>query len=147
MACSIQVLCETEVCNFDMMCLNATSSRVLQITVHQCCKLHIMYRLFTGPGIAPQSIPADSSNVVLILNGREASKVSIACRWLDYVVEHSSQFINIAVVLLGNERCNNSWVMKYMVTRGGPVKVAFIVYDSPDVDNDVFYQWPLGVAT
>jgi len=106
-----------------------------------------MYRFFTGPGIVPQSIPADSSNVVLILNGREASKVSVACRWLDYIVQRSSHFSNVAVVLLGNEQCNNSWIMKYMVKSGGPVKAAFVVYDSPDVDNDLFYQWPLGVAT
>jgi len=106
-----------------------------------------MYRFFTGPGIVPQSIPADSSNVVLILNGREASKVSVACRWLDYIVQRSSPFSNVAVVLLGNEQCNNSWIMKYMVKSGGPVKAAFVVYDSPDVDNDLFYQWPLGVAT
>jgi len=106
-----------------------------------------LYRFYTGPGIAPQSIPADACNVVLIVNGREASKVAVARRWLDYVVDRSSQFVNVAVVLLGNERCNNSWMMQYMVTHGGPVKAAFIVYDSPDVDNDVFYQWPLGVAT
>ena len=107
----------------------------------------MLYRFFTGPGIAPQSIPADSSNVVLILNGREASKVSIAHRWLDYIVQHLIQFSNVAVVLLGNEQCDNSWIMQYMVMHGGPVKAAFVVYDSPDVDNDVFYQWPLGVAT
>jgi len=106
-----------------------------------------VYRFFTGPGIAPQSMPTDSSNVVLILNGREASKVSVARRWLDYVVQHSTRFSNVALVLLGNERCNNSWLMNYMVKSGGPVKAAFVVYDSPDVDNDVVYQWPLGVAT
>ena len=107
----------------------------------------MLYRFFSGPGIAPQSIPKDSSNAVLVLNGREASKVFVARRWLDYIVEHSSQFSNVAVVLLGNEQCNNSWIMKYMSRSGGPVKAAFVVYDSPDVDNDVFYQWPLGVAT
>lgn len=106
-----------------------------------------LFRFFTGPGIAPQSVPADSSDVVLILNGREPAKVSAARRWLDYVVQHSSQFRNVAVVLLGSEQCSNSWIVEYMVTSGGPVKVAFVVYDSPDVDDDVFHQWPLGVAT
>jgi len=119
----------------------------------QCCLLpdllyaFMLYRFFTGPGIAPQSIPTDCSNAVLILNGREASKVSAARKWLDYIVEHSSQFSNVAVVLLGNEQCNNSWIMKYMSQFGGPVKAAFVVYDLPDVDDDVFHQWPLGVAT
>lgn len=109
--------------------------------------LCVIYRFFTGPGIAPQSITADSSNVVLILNGREAAKVSVARHWLDFIVQQSSHFSNVAVVLLGNEQCNNSWIMKYMVKFGGPVKAAFFVYDSPDVDDDLFYQWPLGVAT
>ena len=105
------------------------------------------YRFFTGPGLGPRSIAAESSNIVLILNGRESSKVSVARRWLDHIMQHSSQFINVAVVLLGNEQCNNSWIMKYMWKYGGPVKAAFVVYDSPDVFNEVFYQWPLGVAT
>jgi len=104
-------------------------------------------RFFTGPGIAPQSIPADSSNIVLILNGREPSKISVARHWLDYVVQRSAHFSNVAVVLLGSEQCNNSWIMKYTAKFGGPVKAAFIVYDLPEVDNDLFYQWPLGVAT
>lgn len=108
---------------------------------------NITLRFFTGPGIAPQSIPAESSNIVLILNGREASKISVARRWLDYIVQQTSHFSNVAVVLLGNEQCNNSWIMAYMIKSGGPVKAAFVVYDSPDVDNDLFYQWPLGVAT
>ena len=106
-----------------------------------------MCRFFTGHGIAPESIPENSSNIVLILNGNVASKVSMACRWLDYIVQRSFRFSNIAVVLIGSEQCNNSWIMKYMVKFGGPVKAAFIVYDSPDVDNDLFYQWPLGAAT
>jgi len=129
-----------------MMCLNTLLSHRLANRIFQSA-LHILCRFFTGPGIAPRSIPTDSSNVVLILNGREPSKVSVAHRWLDYIVQCSSQFRNVAVVLLGNEQCNNSWIMKYMMTHGGPVKAAFVVYDSPDIDNDVFYQWPLGVAT
>ncbi|CAH1783809.1 unnamed protein product [Owenia fusiformis] len=34
-----------------------------------------------------------------------------------------------------------------MIINGGLVKMVFLVYDSPQVDNDAFYQWPLGVAT
>jgi len=120
-------------------------SNICQVNSAFVCLMS--YRFFSGPGIAPQSIPTDCSNAVLILNGREASKVSIAVRWLDYIVERSSQFSNVAVVLLGNELCNNSWMMKYMSRFGGPVKAAFVVYDSPDIDDDVFHQWPLGVAT
>ena len=126
------------------MCLHTV---LLCNTFIHYCTLCIPYRFFTGPGLAPQSIPVDSSNIVLILNGRETSKVSVARRWLDYVVQRSWQFNNVAVLLLGNEQCNNSWVMKYMWRSGGHVKAAFVVYDSPDVDNDAFYQWPLGVAT
>ena len=34
-----------------------------------------------------------------------------------------------------------------MTPKGGLVQFVFIVYDSPDVDDHFFYQWPLGVAT
>jgi len=50
-------------------------------------------------------------------------------------------------VLLGNEHCNNSWILQYMVSAGGPVKIVFITYDSPEIDDQYFFQWPLGVAT
>ena len=34
-----------------------------------------------------------------------------------------------------------------MQKNGGIVKAAYITYDSKDVDNVNFFQWPLGVAT
>ncbi|CAL1531342.1 unnamed protein product [Lymnaea stagnalis] len=54
---------------------------------------------------------------------------------------------NAAVVLLGSEVCDNSWIHPYMSFNGGPLKFVFLVYDSPEVDNVHFFQWPLGVAT
>jgi len=141
LACSITLFVKAW-CWYDLLKHVGITLSCRCLVIYFC----VICRLFTGPGIAPQSIPSECSNVVLILNGRSASKVSVARRWLDYIVQQSSRFSNVAVVLLGNEQCNNSWIMRYMVKSGGPVKAAFIVYDSPDVDNDLFYQWPLGVA-
>jgi len=63
------------------------------------------------------------------------------------ITSRFSKLKHTAVVLLGNEECANSWILPYMRSHGGQVDVAFIVYDSPLVDNKQFYQWPLGVAT
>ncbi|PSN38594.1 Transmembrane protein 5 [Blattella germanica] len=52
----------------------------------------------------------------------------------------------MAVVLLGDEKCNNNWILPYVGSRGGYVDLVFLVYDSPLVDNVEFFQWPLGVA-
>ena len=54
---------------------------------------------------------------------------------------------NVAVVLLGSEQCNNEWIYPYLVSKGGLVHMVFVVYDSMDIDDHNFYQWPLGVAT
>jgi len=54
---------------------------------------------------------------------------------------------HLGVVLLGNAQCDNSWLLPHMAQNGGKVKFAFLVYDSPNIDNNVFYQWPLGVDT
>ena len=84
--------------------------------------------------------------MVLVLNGREQSKVDFARMWLDYL-PNFMQLKNVAVVLLGNESCDNDWMKPYLATNGGLVQFVFIVYDSPEVDEYNFYQWPLGVAT
>lgn len=89
----------------------------------------------------------DTGNVVLIVNGREPAKISTATRWLDYVARRQQHFNNVVVVMLGNERCNNSWLSRYMVTAGGPVKAVFVTYDTSEIDNQYVFQWPLGVAT
>ena len=103
-------------------------------------------RFRTGPGVAPSTVPQDVENLVLVLNGRETSKIEAAVMWLDYV-DKLLQLKNLAVVLLGNEQCNNDWIHRYMYKNGGPVKFVFLVYDSPEIDDFTFYQWPLGVAT
>ena len=94
----------------------------------------------------PNKVPHDTRHVVLVLNGREPTKVNAAIIWLDYLSQ-LPQLVNAAVVLLGNEQCDNRWIHKYMVMHGGLVKAVFLVYDSPEVDDENFFQWPLGVAT
>lgn len=66
--------------------------------------------------------------------------------WLEFLPS-LPRLRNAAVVLLGNERCENSWIHSYMSFHGGPLKFVFLVYDSPEIDNVHFFQWPLGVAT
>lgn len=52
----------------------------------------------------------------------------------------------MAVVLLGDEKCNNNWILQYMKTNGGTIDFVFLTYDSNLIDDENFYQWPLGVS-
>ncbi|GFT71082.1 ribitol-5-phosphate xylosyltransferase 1 [Nephila pilipes] len=100
----------------------------------------------TGPGVITTKAPNDVQHLILILNGRSQEKVSFAKTWLDFL----PQFRNlrtVILVLLGNEQCHNEWLIPYMAKNGGLINSTFIVYDSSLVDNNNFYQWPLGVAT
>ena len=99
----------------------------------------------TGPGIIPDTVPKDSQNIILILNGRVQEKIRFAEMWLKSL-QLLPSVKNVAVVLLGNEQCNNNWLLPYMVRQGGLVNIAYIVYDIPNQDDTIF-QWPLGVAT
>lgn len=107
---------------------------------------NLKFQFRTGPGVVPAKVPKETENLVLILNGREKKKVDFAQAWLDFLVE-LNKLKNVALVLLGNEQCQNNWVENYMAPNGGIVKVAFIVYDISNRDDDVYQQWPLGVAT
>ncbi|KAL8613037.1 hypothetical protein ACOMHN_008806 [Nucella lapillus] len=106
----------------------------------------ITFRFRTGPGVIPSKVPKDTENVLLILNGRESGKVDYAKMWLDFLPS-LPRLRNAALVLLGNERCQNGWLKPYMRLPGSRLRNVFLVYDSPWVDNVQFYQWPLGVAT
>jgi hypothetical protein len=108
--------------------------------------LVLIFRFRTGSGVIPEKVPKNVENLVLILNGREQSKIELAQLWLDYLPNYEL-LQNVAVMLLGNEQCDNDWIKPYLATNGGRVQFVFIVYDSPDVDDYNFYQWPLGVAT
>ncbi|GFS09623.1 transmembrane protein 5-like [Elysia marginata] len=106
----------------------------------------IKFRFRTGPGVVPSKVPRETEHLLMIINGREPSKIGAGKVWLDSLPAFPL-LKNVIVVLLGNERCNNSWFHPYLVTNGGPVKALFVVYDSPDIDNINVFQWPLGVAT
>lgn len=107
---------------------------------------NIKFKFRTGPGVVPDKVPRGTKNLVLVINGREPAKVDFAKAWLDSLAD-LPHLHNVAVVLLGNERCQNDWLYSYMKRNGGIVQVAFIVYDIPYADSKTFYQWPLGVAT
>lgn len=111
-----------------------------------CKVLHgINFTYRYGPGVIQTTVPSDVEKVVLVLNGRSEEKINIAKQWLDYIPLYK-KLTHVAVVLLGDEGCRNEWLLPYMKSRGGRIDVTFLVYDSPLIDNEQFYQWPLGVA-
>ena len=99
----------------------------------------------SGPGIIQTTVPNHVQYLVLVLNGRSEEKIIAAKQWLDYLPLYVN-LKKVAVVLLGNEKCDNDWILPYVHSHGGLVDVVFLVYDSSLVDNVQFYQWPLGVA-
>ncbi|XP_029062520.1 ribitol-5-phosphate xylosyltransferase 1 isoform X2 [Monodon monoceros] len=107
------------------------------------------YSFITGPAVVPGYFSADENNVVLILNGREKAKVFYATQWLLYAqnLVQTQKLQHLAVVLLGNEHCNNEWINQFLKRNGGSVELLFIIYDSPWINNMDVFQWPLGVAT
>lgn len=107
---------------------------------------NIRFAFRTGPGVVPDKVPKQTRNVVLVINGREPKKVEFAKAWLDSLASFPN-LRHVAVVILGNERCENEWLFSYMQNNGGLVQVAFVVYDIPYADANTFHQWPLGVAT
>ncbi|XP_020382908.1 ribitol-5-phosphate xylosyltransferase 1 isoform X3 [Rhincodon typus] len=109
--------------------------------------LHLSF--CTGPTAVPGNIPLDTENVVLVLNGREEEKIKFATQWLHYVqtLLQTNKLQHVAVVLLGNEKCENDWIEPYLKKHGGFIDLIFLVYDSPWVNEEDVYQWPLGVAT
>ena len=106
----------------------------------------LIFRFRTGPMITPQNVDKNVQNAVLFINGREPKKVKFALTWLDYI-KQLNNLKNFAIVLLGNEQCNNDWLMPYMKVNGGFINFAFIIYDVPYIDDKNFHPWPLGVAT
>ncbi|XP_063219372.1 ribitol-5-phosphate xylosyltransferase 1-like isoform X4 [Bacillus rossius redtenbacheri] len=106
---------------------------------------NIIIKYRTGPGIIQTTVPSDVRYLVIALNGRSADKITTAKSWLNYLHQYRN-LRGVIVVLLGDEACNNNWLLPYMQSRGGAVNAAFIVYDSSLVDNEEIFQWPLGVA-
>ncbi|XP_014675367.1 PREDICTED: transmembrane protein 5-like [Priapulus caudatus] len=107
---------------------------------------NIKFVFRTGPGVIPSKVPPNTEHVVLILNTRDEGKVEFARIWLDFLPKLRRLRLAI-VILLGDERCRNDWLLPYMAMRGGLINYTYVVYDSPLVDDKNFFQWPLGVAT
>ncbi|XP_028903754.1 ribitol-5-phosphate xylosyltransferase 1 isoform X3 [Ornithorhynchus anatinus] len=107
------------------------------------------FSFITGPAVAPGYFSVEVENVVLVLNGREETKISFATQWLLYIktLIQAQKLQHVAVVLLGNEQCNNDWISPYLRSHGGFVDLLFITYDNPWVNDQDVFQWPLGVAT
>ncbi|NWX16628.1 RXLT1 xylosyltransferase, partial [Aegotheles bennettii] len=103
----------------------------------------------TGPSVVPGYFSVETENVVLVLNGREKAKIAYATQWLHYVqmLIQTHKIQHVAVVLLGNEQCNNEWIQPYLKRHGGFVNLLFVTYDHALVNEEDIFQWPLGVAT
>ncbi|CAH1392920.1 unnamed protein product [Nezara viridula] len=107
---------------------------------------NIIFNYYSGPGYIQNSIPHEIQFLILIINGRTSKHVLKAKEWLDFLPEiHSLK--KTAIILLGNEKCQNHWILPYMKSKGGMIDVLFLVYDSILIDNKEIFQWPLGVAT
>ncbi|XP_072257384.1 ribitol-5-phosphate xylosyltransferase 1 [Pyxicephalus adspersus] len=107
------------------------------------------FSFITGSAVAPGYFSVETVNVVLVLNGREEVKISFATQWLQYAqtLVKNHKLHHVAVVMLGNEQCNNDWILPYLKENGGFVELLFLVYDSPWINEESVFQWPLGVAT
>ncbi|KAM4881966.1 ribitol-5-phosphate xylosyltransferase 1 [Thomomys bottae] len=107
------------------------------------------FSFITGPSVIPGYFSVDVNNVVLVLNGRTKAKTFYATQWLLYAqnLVQTQQLRHLAVVLLGSEQCDNSWIMQFLKRNGGMVELLFVTYDSPWVNDVDVFQWPLGVAT
>lgn len=116
----------------------------------------VKFNFRSGPALTVDAFrsfisdPSQSKNIVLILNSRDAEKMSIAKSWLEEVKVQSQvspKPLNIGVVMLGNENCFNSWILPYLSSHGGLVKFLFVTYDWKMINGQNIFQWPLGVAT
>lgn len=111
--------------------------------------LYFAHSFITGSAVAPGYFSVEAVNVVLVLNGREEVKISFAAQWLQYTqaLVENHKLRHVAVVMLGNEQCNNDWILPYLKKNGGFVELLFLVYDSTWVNEESIFQWPIGVAT
>lgn len=103
-------------------------------------------KFLSGPGYIQTTIPQEIKYLVLVLNGRSYNKKLYAAQWLDYIYKLSN-LRKLGVILLGDERCENDWILPYMRRYGGSIDVLFVVYDWKRIDDNDIFQWPLGVAT
>ena len=63
--------------------------------------------------MVPAKVPQDVENLVIVLNGREDSKVEFSTVWLNYLTSSLPRLVNLAVVMLGNEMCDNRYVKQF----------------------------------
>lgn len=119
--------------------------------IYQSGSLKVRKFRFTfrsGPLLTTDSLNhLNTPNLILVLNGRDKSKVKSATEWLRAVDKLRDRFVNFGVVMLGNEQCHNEWIKPFLRSNGGHIKFLFVVYDWKLIDGHLIHQWPLGVAT
>ncbi|XP_039262920.2 ribitol-5-phosphate xylosyltransferase 1-like [Styela clava] len=103
----------------------------------------IKYNL--GYGLTPDyALTPSNPNIVLVVNARDTNLIPNAKLWVDHVLK-SAYIEKVAIILLGSETCDNDWLQPYL--QQSRIKCVFMVYDSTLVDDELVFQWPLGVAS
>eukprot|EP00051_Salpingoeca_urceolata_P016341 m.216162 g.216162 ORF g.216162 m.216162 type:complete len:365 (-) comp18652_c1_seq1:170-1264(-) len=105
--------------------------------------------LRTGPGVLPQKIPKDTRHAVLVINGRTEEKIAFAKTWLEMLPRHPA-LAAVGLVLLGNEKCHNDWLLSFLDDPAYHIKFVLLVYGDKELQAHPrvpVFQWPLGVAT
>lgn len=107
---------------------------------------NILFRYNFNYGALPLTTTFHGSdgNVVLAVNGRDEKVQHHARTWITSALD-SPNLKNLALVVLGEETCTNDWLTEYLDF--DVIKVIFMVYDSPLIDEKRIFQWPLGVAS
>ncbi|PIK47415.1 putative transmembrane protein [Apostichopus japonicus] len=101
---------------------------------------------YHGEDDSLDDVSLDSAYVLLVLNGRAEERLPYTRMWLEKLT--SLTHLRAAfLMLIGNEECNNDWLLQYLKNNGGLLQKVFITYDTPIVDNRQILQWPLGSAT
>lgn len=103
----------------------------------------------TGPSLIVETADKQVEELIIVLNGREQSKVELAKFWLDALTNKEMFFNlrNLGIIILGNELCDNNWLSFYIDGFPNLVKFTAVVYDYTNFGTRPVYQWPLGVAT
>jgi len=108
----------------------------------------LILKYLTGPYLQTVTANKKVVNLIIILNGREGGVVTKSKVWLDALLDENifPSLRNLAVLMLGDERCNNDWLIDYY-RQQKKFKFIYSVYDIPMYENVNLFQWPLGVAT
>lgn len=103
------------------------------------------YRMRIGLGMFQSRKDLDTTHLILILSGSDSKKIRVSTVILNSL-KLFARLEKVGVILLGDDECKNEWFEPFLKRNGGPVDVAWLVYDSKLVDDKTVFQFPLGVS-